>query len=152
LAWLGARGRDASQRGKQLLRTVRKQRKQRGREKERKEREGEDKEAGLKSIFLQNLHGSSKRFEYKSCVKFQNLKLLFQAKVYLSNGLTFILNLLLLECEYLLECVHLSLGFFKKFQIFLEIILFFCRAKSIYWKALKSFSWASSILFGLIVS
>jgi hypothetical protein len=59
------------------------------------------------------------------------------------------LKYLILGCKYLLECVHPTLEFFENF---LEIILFLRRAKSIYSKALKSFSWAPSILFRLIVS
>jgi hypothetical protein len=47
---------------------------------------------------------------------------------------------LILGCDYLLECVHPSLGFLGIFQIFLAIILIFPIAKSIYLKALKSFS------------
>jgi hypothetical protein len=43
-----------------------------GTKRERRERERKEKEAGLKSIFVQNLHGSSKSFEYESCV--ENLK------------------------------------------------------------------------------
>jgi hypothetical protein len=38
-----------------------------GRKRERRERK--EKEAGLKCIFLQNLHGSSKGFEYLSCLR-----------------------------------------------------------------------------------
>jgi hypothetical protein len=49
------------------------------------------------------------------------------------------LKYLILGCEYLLECVRPSLGFLENFPDFSKIILFFRRAKSIYWKALKSF-------------
>jgi hypothetical protein len=45
---------------------------------ERREREGrerKEREADLNSIFLQNLHGNSKCFEYESCVTFQNIQI-----------------------------------------------------------------------------
>jgi hypothetical protein len=55
------------------------------------------------------------------------------------------LKYLILVCEYLLECVHPSIGFSGIFQIFLAIILIFSRVKFIYLKALKSFSRDPSI-------
>jgi hypothetical protein len=49
-------------------------------------------------------------------------------------------------------CSSIFRVFREIFQMFLEIILFFHRPKSNYWKALKSFSWAPSFLeiFGIL--
>ena len=64
-----------------------KQEAEQGREKERRERE-----PGLTAIFLKILCGGLKNFQYKSCREFKSLQLLFQEKVYSSNGLKVILN------------------------------------------------------------
>ena len=43
-------------------------------------------------IFLKNFDWNLENFEYESCREFKSLQLLFQEKVYSSNGLKVILN------------------------------------------------------------
>jgi hypothetical protein len=72
----------------------------------RREREGGRKGPGFKLNFFKILNRNLKNFDHKSCREFENLRLLFWIKVYLSFSLEVILYLRLLGFEFLfISCV-----------------------------------------------